>query len=108
MRGFLWLVLTCCAIAWSQTPAFEAASLKLSADTGQRARMRGGPGTADAGQITYTNVRLQSVLLRAFGIEEYQLSGPDWLSTRRYDIVAKIPAIAGRDWNSWKRSAARQ
>jgi uncharacterized protein (TIGR03435 family) len=53
--------------------------------------MRGGPGSGDPGQITYTNVTLTSVLLRAYDVKPYQLTGPDWLSSRRYDIVATIP-----------------
>ena len=53
--------------------------------------MRGGPGTDEPGQITYTSATLQSVLLRAYDVQPYQLNGPDWLSSLRYDIVAKIP-----------------
>jgi hypothetical protein len=31
--------------------------------------MRGGPGTSDPGQITYTNVTLFNVLLRAYNVK---------------------------------------
>jgi uncharacterized protein (TIGR03435 family) len=53
--------------------------------------VRGGPGTTDAGQITYTNVLLQSVMLKAYDLQPYQLSAPDWVTSKRYDIAAKIP-----------------
>jgi uncharacterized protein (TIGR03435 family) len=74
-----------------QTPAFEAASVKVSTAPDLRSRMRGGPGTADPGQITYSNVTLVAVLMRAFDAKSYQVTGPDWLSSRRYDITAKVP-----------------
>jgi uncharacterized protein (TIGR03435 family) len=35
----------------AQTPAFEAASIKPSAAQGHPSRTRGGPGTANLGQI---------------------------------------------------------
>ena len=56
--------------------------------------MRGGPESSDAGRITYTNVTLMSVLLRAWAANPYQIAGPEWLSTERYDISATIPAGA--------------
>ena len=59
--------------------------------------MRGGPGTGDPGQITFTNVTLMSVLLRAYDVKSYQATGPDWLSSQRYDIIAKIPSGTTRE-----------
>jgi uncharacterized protein (TIGR03435 family) len=85
-----------CAAAFgqpAQAPAFEAASVKAAPPSDGRARtgMRGGPGTPDPGQITYTNVTLTSVLQRAYDVKSYQVTGPAWLSSERYDIAAKIP-----------------
>jgi uncharacterized protein (TIGR03435 family) len=59
--------------------------------------MHGGPGTADAERIVFTNVTLASVLLRAYDVKSYQLSGPDWLSSSRYDVTAKIPPGATKE-----------
>jgi uncharacterized protein (TIGR03435 family) len=59
--------------------------------------MRGGPGTPDADRIIFTNVTLMSVLLRAYDIKPYQTRGPDWLSSARYDITAKIPPEATKE-----------
>jgi uncharacterized protein (TIGR03435 family) len=59
--------------------------------------MRGGPGTPDAGRIIFTNVTLMSVLLRAYDVMPYQATGPDWLSSERYDITAKIPTDATKE-----------
>jgi len=91
------VVFTCCA-AWAQTaessPAFEVASVKPAAPmTGNfiRVGMRGGPGTPDPGQITYNNVTVKDVLMNAYGVKGFQISGPGWLGSERYDIVAKLP-----------------
>jgi uncharacterized protein (TIGR03435 family) len=95
MRLFLQHV---CALAcaMAQAPAFEAASVKPSASP-SRGGMRGGPGTADPGRIAYTNVTLRAVLLRAYGVKTYQLAGPDWLGSARYDILAMLPPGASRE-----------
>ena len=77
-----------------QLPAFEVASVKPAAargDTRVRSSMRGGPGTADAEQIAFTNVTLMSVLVRAYDVKNYQVTGPAWLSSERYDIATKVP-----------------
>jgi uncharacterized protein (TIGR03435 family) len=76
---------------FAQLPVFEVASVKPSrADMRVRSSMRGGPGTADAEQITFTNVTLMSVLARAYDVKNYQVTGPQWLSSERYDIAAKV------------------
>jgi uncharacterized protein (TIGR03435 family) len=33
----------------------------------------------------------------AYNAQEYEVKGPDWLSTQRFDIVAKVPPGATRD-----------
>jgi uncharacterized protein (TIGR03435 family) len=78
----------------TESPTFEVASVKPAEPqtTGMmRVRMSGGPGTPDPGQLTYTNVSLKNVLTNAYNVKGYQLSGPKWLDTERFDITAKIP-----------------
>src|SRR5580658_7296465 len=82
--------------AFCQTLNFETASVKPATGTA-RGRMQGGPGTSDPGQIVFTNVTLYSVLLRAYGIQTFELSTPDWLSSRKYDILAKVPPGTTKD-----------
>jgi uncharacterized protein (TIGR03435 family) len=91
------VVFTSCA-AFAQTaensPSFEVASVKPAAPiTGNaiRVMMRGGPGSPDPGQITYSNVTLKNVVMNAYGVKGFQISGPGWLDSERYDIVAKVP-----------------
>jgi len=75
-------------------PAFEVASVKQAAAPSNmpaRPSVRGGPGTSDPERIAFIDVTLASVVLRAYDVKSFQLIGPDWLSSQRYDIIAKIP-----------------
>jgi uncharacterized protein (TIGR03435 family) len=95
------------ALAQPAPTTFDVASVKstdpklapVNSARDAQATLRGGPGTADPGRISYANVTLQSVLITAYGanckvqIEECdQIAGPPWLRSNRYDIDAKIPA----------------
>jgi len=95
--GAGWIFFACSAVMGlaADSPSFEVASVRRASPpppgTGVRDGARGGPGTADPSQVTYTNLRLKDLLLTAYGVKNYQVSGPDWLDTERYDIAAKIP-----------------
>ena len=80
--------------------AFDAASVKLSGGDpvipGVSHRMRGGPGTGSPGRITYTQVPLMQVLMKAWDLRDYQIAGPAWLygvvdRTALYTIMATLP-----------------
>ncbi|HLH19483.1 MAG TPA: TIGR03435 family protein [Bryobacteraceae bacterium] len=75
-------------------PAFEAASLKAVAPgrTGLP-QLHGGPGTGSPGQLSGA-ATLKALVMRAYGVKEYQVSGPGWMDTQRYEIAAKVPAGA--------------
>src|SRR5687767_11860341 len=45
----------------------------------------------DPGRVNYKNVSLKDVLQRAYGVRKPQITGPEWLDSDRYDIVAKVP-----------------
>ncbi|MEO8597344.1 MAG: TIGR03435 family protein [Candidatus Solibacter sp.] len=88
------LFLITCAAFGQGGPTFEAASVKTAEAQPagmMRVMMRGGPGTPDLGQLTYTNVTLKNVIQNAYNVKGYQINGPKWLDSERYDIVAKIP-----------------
>ena len=84
----------------AQAPAeFVVASIKPAApmENGRMMiGMRGGPGTPSPGQMTFTNVSLAQIMQRAYDVKSYQISGPDWMSSARFDISAKVPAGAKR------------
>ncbi len=58
---------------------------------------RGGPGTPDPGRITWTNATLKTLLTIAYDVKNYQVNGPAWIDTERYDIVAKVPDGATKE-----------
>src|SRR4051794_29852817 len=77
--------------ATTDRPVFEVVSVKAANATSGRLTMNGGPGTGDPGRISYTNIMLRRILLSAYDVKNYQISGPEWLDTLRYDITAKVP-----------------
>jgi len=103
MRAFI-LSAACfvlaCGTAYSQdaNTKFEVASVKPAAPlTVPARRMSGGPGTSDPERLSWPNMPLKQLLLRAYGRREYQISGPNWLDSTKFDITAKIPPGATKD-----------
>jgi uncharacterized protein (TIGR03435 family) len=84
-----------CAFGQALPPAFEAASVK--ADTS---------GSGNYGinsskvQIVFTNLALRQLIEQAYSVKPFELAGPDWLGTARFDIVAKYPAETGNEQRS--------
>ncbi len=76
-------------------PAFEAASVKPAQKGHGSGSLRGGPGTNSPGQLSGT-ATLKTLVMRAYEMKNYQVSGPAWMETERYDIAAKIPAGASQ------------
>jgi uncharacterized protein (TIGR03435 family) len=70
-------------------PAFEVASLKVSAPGGGR---RGERIEASPGSLIMGHVRFVTAVRWAYHVLEYQVSGPGWIEDERYDIVAKAAA----------------
>ena len=67
--------------------SFEVASVKVNR-SGDNRVMIGGPGTA----FRATNVALRMLITLAYRLQPSQLvGGPDWMSTDRFDILAKPP-----------------
>ena len=92
------LGLAACGPAFGQNTAckleFEAASVKrsqLPAHGRVLVGGRGGPGSADPGGVAYSFMPLKWLLAIAYRVKQHQISGPGWLETERYDIVATIP-----------------
>jgi len=90
--------------AHSQTaqsqPAFDVASVKPAPPPapGRGATVvGGGPGSSDPGLATLENIDLFSLVTMAYGVKRYQLSAPEWLSTARFNITARVPQGATTD-----------
>src|SRR5271165_4935802 len=82
-------------------PEFEVASVKPSAPPSGNGPVaigsRGGPGTPDPGRVTFIRLGLKGLLTSAYRVQPYQVIGPDWLDTERFDITATIPQGATKD-----------
>lgn len=82
-------------------PAFEVASVKVS--QGGRGG-RGFPGrglgnqiASEPGALTMRNVSMRAAIHWAYDVPEFQVSGPAWLPSERYDINARAAAGAPED-----------
>lgn len=80
-------------------PSFEVASVRPTPPPQPGAMVfygpaRGGPGSSDPGQITWSSAALRSVVMLAHDVQGFQVTAPDWLATERYDIIAKVAAGA--------------
>ena len=79
---------------------FEVASVKPAAPQtggGTFVGFRGGPGTQDPNRISYVNESLRNLLSEAYSMKLYQVFGPAWIDTERYDIVATLAPNSARD-----------
>ena len=52
----------------------------------------GGPSGAGVqnGRWTGNNLSLKSYIQMAYGVSDFQIAGPDWIGSERYDISAKV------------------
>jgi uncharacterized protein (TIGR03435 family) len=81
---------------------FEEASVRPSAPVPKEGGVYfgppyGGPETPDPGQITWSYATLRGLLMTAYEVDAYQVSGPAWLGSERYDVGAKVPAGATKE-----------
>ena len=73
-------------------PEFEVASIKPSApDEFNRA---GAGMHLDGSQVSYKYLSLHNYIAAAYRLKGYEILGPDWLASQRFDITAKLPAGA--------------
>lgn len=88
------LYLLACAAAWAQTagPSFEVAIVKASPpNNGGFVRgCKGGPGTGDPALWRCTNATILMLILRAYDLQQYQVTLPDWMTNANYEISARL------------------
>lgn len=97
------IALTACQA--SAQPEFEAVSVKASVPAamgpggavGIRVGSSGGPGSTDPGRIDYKGITMRALVLRAYGVKPYQISGPAWMESERFDIAAKLPPETSKE-----------
>lgn len=77
-------------------PKFEVASVKIAAQaefhrTAWQHDFGGRPG-----RVSYSDVTLQELIGHAYRLRDFQIDGPNWISTNRYDVEAISPPGADR------------
>ena len=90
MSPLLVLLAVCCS---AQQLSFDAASIKpCPTQPPNRLDIHppGGPGTSDPGRIHYEWTSLKRLLMNAYDVKDFQISGPDWLASTRFDVQATM------------------
>ena len=81
-------------------PAFEVASVKPAGplDAGQlRSGQRHVGMSIDAARVDIGSLSLADLIRIAYRVKPNQISGPDWMASERFDVLAKLPEGASRD-----------
>ena len=63
---------------------------KLAADA-QAGRMPRFGAHVDGARADYNYMSLKDLIANAYKVKAYQVTGPDWLASERFDIAAKMP-----------------
>jgi uncharacterized protein (TIGR03435 family) len=71
-------------------PEFEVASIKPSATVPLAEKVHVGV-QIDGAQVHCTYLSLKDYIRIAYQVKEYQITGPEWLASQRFDIHAKLP-----------------
>ena len=76
------LICTCIlAASLCLAQEFEVVSIKPNTSMSGSSR-----SNSDQVMLRGSNLSLKSLILTAYGIRTYQLEGPDWLESQRFDI----------------------
>jgi uncharacterized protein (TIGR03435 family) len=90
LRRLLPIAIFALAPTMAAGPEFDVASVKIN-DSGS-----GNSGSqTHPGRLNGTNLSLKRYIQMAYGLNAFQVSGPAWIDTNRYDIDAKGPAEGG-------------
>jgi uncharacterized protein (TIGR03435 family) len=97
------LLLAACA-AFPQTPAalpaFEVATIKPAAPITPQAMMSGKVHIGlkiESGRVDIGFMSLSALIGAAYEVKPYQITGPDWITSERFDIMAKLPEGATKE-----------
>ncbi len=86
--------------AFGQAPAprpeFEVASIKPAEQPGADMRVNVGLHI-DGAQLRFSYSSLKDLLGIAYRLRHYQVEGPDWMASERFDISAKLPEGGKRE-----------
>jgi uncharacterized protein (TIGR03435 family) len=97
MRPTLTIALVLSSLAFGQAPKrleFEVATVRPSGPVQTNGAQTPAAAQVDPSQIRLTYLTMRDFITRAYRVRAYQVDGPDWIASERYDISAKVPAGA--------------
>jgi uncharacterized protein (TIGR03435 family) len=80
------------AVAWfaqNTLPAFEVASIRPSINAPRQAVAAA--GRTDGAQFRIAGLTIRDYISMGYAVKLNQISGPDWITTDRFDIAATLP-----------------
>ncbi|MGD0888921.1 MAG: TIGR03435 family protein [Acidobacteriaceae bacterium] len=83
--GLAFLLNPVLALAQDARPAFDVATVKLDTCGGPKSNR------ASSDQIIITDQTLKQLVVLAYSVQPYQVSGPAWMESVCFDITAKYP-----------------
>jgi uncharacterized protein (TIGR03435 family) len=92
MKSTIGLVLICCIAGAQQAknPTFEVASVRMiDPNEGILVGM-----SSDPSLVSYRNLTLRDAIRGAYMVRDFQIVAPEWMSTVRFEVNAKMPAGA--------------
>src|SRR5262245_38062278 len=101
----LCLVMLTAALAYGQTPpalSFEVASIKPApplnpVQIAQTGKLPNVGMNVKGSMVDIGYLSLSELLALAFNVKSFQISGPDWMSAQRFDILARMPEGATKE-----------
>ena len=78
-------------------PEFEVATVRPYAPQTPGGGFKMTGNNDDPGTARMVAMTLHDLVSQAYHVKDYQVEGPAWTTTERYDIVAKIPAGTSRE-----------
>jgi uncharacterized protein (TIGR03435 family) len=92
MRGASNFALIAALASAALCQEFEAVSVKPNKSINYSSSF-----TTDPGRLTAMNVSLKDLIVRAYGVQDFQVEGPDWLGSERFDVSATFPQPPSKD-----------
>src|SRR5712671_6923834 len=97
-------VLFACGAAFGQTPApkrvFDVATIRPAPPIDQAKVMSGQfrvGMSVDGNRVDIRFFSLSDLIRTAYKVKVFQLTGPDWMGTERWEVQAKMPEGATKD-----------
>jgi hypothetical protein len=98
MRNKLFVMVLLLGAAFGQTARFDGATIKTSlplAALRAAGRMPHEGMRVSADRVEFESAPLSYLIRLAYKIEDYQVSGPDFMDRQRFDIIARMPGGEG-------------